>query len=68
MSLAFYSARYVAAPEPLAAGWAIMTFGGILAAPWVIARIQDAMSSSLRSRRSPDRRRKGGRRRDVPAD
>jgi len=37
MSLVFNSARYVAALGPLAAGWAITTFGGIPAAVSVIA-------------------------------
>ena len=39
MSLVFNSARYVATLGPLAAGWAITTFGGIPAAVSVIALV-----------------------------
>jgi len=39
VSLVFNSARYVAAFGPLAAGWAITTFGGIPAAASIIALI-----------------------------
>ena len=39
MSLVFNSARYVATLGPLAAGWAITTFGGIPAAVSIIALV-----------------------------